>query len=370
MASDDSVVIIGGGVIGCSIAYHLAVAGVDVTLVDRGKPGAGASSVAAGMVASISEDLAQGAPLNLGMESRALLLDMLPRLQEESGIDVEYLCPGILHLALTGEDEEALQARLKWQEPLNMGVRWLDSREAYGMEPALREGLRGALFSPLEGHLNSRRLVRAFAQGAARRGATILQDTEVKGLLYQQSRVSGVRAASGDMEADWVVIASGAWTNRYSDWLGVDIPVHPVRGQILSTRILPTPISAIVWHGINYLVPKADGAIVMGTTRERVGFSDRATIQGIAGILSGAIDLVPAVAGAELRQVWAGLRPHSPDEAPILGPVDGLEGVLMAVGHYRTGILLSAGTGKLIADYIVRGEAKPLLPFGLSRFSA
>ena len=217
MASDDSVVIIGGGVIGCSIAYHLAVAGVDVTLVDRGKPGAGASSVAAGMVASISEDLAQGAPLNLAMESRALLLDMLPRLQEESGIDVEYLCPGILHLALTGEDEEALQARLKWQEPLNMGVRWLDSWEAYRMEPALREGLRGALFSPLEGHLNSRRLVRAFAQGAARRGATILQDTEVKGLLYQQSRVSGVRAASGDMEADWVVIASGAWTNRYSD---------------------------------------------------------------------------------------------------------------------------------------------------------
>ena len=108
----------------------------------------------------------------------------------------------------------------------------------------------------------------------------------------------------------------------------------------------------------------------MGTTRERVGFNDRATIQGIAGILSGAIDLVPAVAEAELRQVWAGLRPYSPDEAPILGPVDGLEGVLMAVGHYRTGILLSAGTGKLIADYIVRGEAKPLLPFGLSRFSA
>ena len=370
VASNNHVVIVGGGVIGCSIAYHLAGAGVKVTLVERGKLGGGASNVAAGMVAALSEGFTEGEPLKLALESHALLQEMLPQLQKESGIDVEYLCPGILHLALTEAEEVSLKARLKWQEPLSMGVRWLSSQETLRMEPALGESVRGSLFSPQEGHLNSRRLVRAYAQGAARRGATLLQDTEVKSLLYRQRRVSGVRLTSGDLEADWVVMASGAWTGQYGDWLGVGLPVHPVKGQILAVRILPPPISAIVWHGLSYLIPKADGSIVMGTTMEEVGFNDRDTIQGVARILSNAIDLVPAVAGAELHRVWAGLRPCSPDDIPILGPVDGWEGVLMAVGHYRSGILLSAATGKRITDYIVRGEETPLLPFGLSRFGS
>jgi glycine oxidase len=370
VASNKHVVVIGGGVIGCSIAYHLAGAGVRVTVVERGQLGGSASGVAAGMVAALSEGFSAGEPLKLALESRALLLELLPRLEKESGIDVEYLCPGILHLALSPEDEEGLKARLEWQEPLEMGVRWLTSQEVRRMEPALGEGILGALFSPQEGHLNSRRLVMAFAQGAARRGATLLQDTEVMGLLCQQRRVTGVRLASGDLESDWVVMASGAWAGQYSDWLGVDIPVHPVKGQILAARIVPSPISAIVWHGITYLLPKADGSIVIGTTREEVGFRDKPTIQGIARILSSAIDLVPAMAGAELHKVWAGLRPASPDEIPILGPVDGWDGVLMAVGHYRSGILLSTATGALITGYITRGKDKPLLPFGLSRFAS
>ena len=369
IASNNHVVVVGGGVIGCSIAYQLAGTGVRVTVVERGKLGGGASGVAAGMVAALSEGFSAGEPLKLALEGRSLLLELLPQLQKESGIDVEYLCPGILHLALTQEDEEGLKARLEWQEPLGMEVRWLTSQEVRHKEPALGEGIRGALYSPQEGHLNSSRLVRAFAQGAARRGATLLQDTEVMGLLCHQRRVTGVRLASGDLEADWVVMASGAWAGRYGDWLGVDIPVHPVKGQILATRILPAPISGGVWHGLTYLVPKADGSIVIGTTREEVGFRDSPTIQGIASILSSAIKLVPAMAGAELHKVWAGPRPASPDGIPILGPVDGWEGVLLAGGHYRSGILLSAATGKLISDYITRGEERPLSPFGLSRFA-
>ena len=125
-----------------------------------------------------------------------------------------------------------------------------------------------------------------------------------------------------------------------------------------------------MWRGITYLVPKADGAIVIGTTRERVGFTEQATLRGVSGILAGAIDLVPAVADAELGHVWAGLRPGSPDDAPMLGPVDGWDGLLLAVGHYRSGILLSAATGKLIADYVAAGDAAPMRPFALSRFTA
>ena len=251
-----------------------------------------------------------------------------------------------------------------------MGVRWLTAQEAYRAEPALGEGVRGALSSPNEGHLNSRRLVRAYAQAAAKRGADILQDTEVMGLTLQGSRITGVKLAAGEMEADWVVMASGAWATRCGEWLGLGMPVQPVRGQIVSARILPSPISSIVWRGITYLVPKADGAIVIGTTREWVGFKESATLRGVSGILAGAIELVPAVADAELGHVWAGLRPGSPDDAPMLGPVDGWDGLLLAVGHYRSGILLSAATGKLIADCITKGDGSAMLPFALSRFSS
>ena len=291
-----------------------------MTLVERGKVGSGASDVAAGMVAALSENLALGEPLNLALYSRAMLLDILPSLQAESGIDVEYRSPGILHVAVTDDEERELRSRLEWQGPLGMDVRWLTAQEAYRAEPALGEGVRGALSSPNEGHLNSRRLVRAYAQAAAKRGADILQDTEVMGLTLQGSRVTGVKLAAGEMEADWVVMASGAWATRCGEWLGLELPVQPVRGQIVSARILPSPISSIVWRGITYLVPKADGAIVIGTTREWVGFRESATLRGVSGILDGAIELVPAVADAELGHVWAGLRPGSPDDSPMLGP--------------------------------------------------
>ena len=183
-------------------------------------------------------------------------------------------------------------------------------------------------------------------------------------------RITGVKLASGDMEADWVVLASGAWAGQYGDWLGVELPVRPVRGQIMAARILPAPISMGVWRGMSYLVPKADGSIVMGTTQEEAGYRDKATLEGIAGILASVIHLVPGVAGAELHKIWAGLRPASPDGAPILGPVPGREGALLAGGHFRNGILMSASTGKLITDYITGGEEGPMLPFSLSRFSA
>ncbi|MBI2855306.1 MAG: glycine oxidase ThiO [Chloroflexi bacterium] len=370
MASADHVIVVGGGVIGCSIAYHLAATGTKVTVVERGKIGGAASGVAAGMVASLSEGLPHGPALDAAQESRSLTLEILPQLQQESGIDVEYVSSGILHVAFTEAEESELKARLEWQMPLNMEVRWISAQEAGSMEPALADGARGALFSPQEGHLNSRRLVRALAQGAARRGVTLLQDTEVTGLLSRGGRILGVQTPSGELHGDWVVLASGAWAGRYGNWLDVEIPVLPVKGQILAARMLPVPISRIVWRGITYLIPKADGSIVMGTTREETEFRDRSTLAGIATILRHAIDLVPAVAEGELYRTWAGLRPGSPDGVPILGPVAGWEGVALAVGHYRSGILLSAITGKLICDYIARGEVGPLAPFGLVRFAA
>ncbi len=370
MASSNRVIVIGGGVIGCSIAYHLAGAGVEVTVVERGKVAGGASGVAAGMVAALSEAIPVGHMLDFALMSRSLLLETLPQLQQESGIDVEYLPSGILHLAFTKEEEAALKARQAALADLDMGVCWLSPEEARNLEPGIGDGVRGALHSPQEGHLNSRRLVRAFAQGAARRGAQFLQDTEVVGLLSSGDRITGVKLASGDMEADWVVLASGAWAGQYGDWLGVELPVRPVRGQIMAARILPAPISMGVWRGMSYLVPKADGSIVMGTTQEEAGYRDKATLEGIADILTSVIELVPGVAGAELHKIWAGLRPASPDGAPILGPVPGWEGALMAGGHFRNGILMSAATGKLITDYVTGGEEGPMLPFSLSRFSS
>ena len=221
MTTNGRVIVVGGGVIGCSIAYHLAGEGVDVTVVERGKVGGAASGVAAGMIAALSESVPAGATFDLALMSRSYLLESLPQLQQESGIDVEYIPSGILHLAFTEEEESGLKARLDLLGGLDMGVRWLSAGEAKGREPGIGEGVRGAMHSPQEGHLNSRRLVRAFAQGAARRGAAFLQDTEVAGLVSSGERVTGVKLPSGNIEGDWVVLAPArgrASTANGSDW--------------------------------------------------------------------------------------------------------------------------------------------------------
>ena len=371
------VIIVGAGVIGCSIAYHLSSLGVDVTLIERNKIASGSSGVAAGMIASVSEGFSDhigfkkdlGNLFKLASKSRSHLLNLLKQLEKESGIDIEYRESGIMHLAFIESEVKELQNRLEWQSKLGMGIEWLDRKQTLELEPNLNIDVQGSLFSPNEGHVNSRRLVNAFARAAVHNGARILENTDVLDLLSSNGRVTGVKSQNGNFYSDWVVIAAGSWAGRLSNWIGMNVPIKPIRGQVLAVRLIPSPVKHILWKGINWMVPKADGSILMGTTREDAGFDDNPNIGSIANILDKCIDLVPDLFNANLHKVWAGLRPTTPDEIPIIGPVKEFDGLVLALGHYRSGIMLSAVSGKLVSDFICSGVDNDITGLNLSRFA-
>lgn len=369
MKSNYTALIIGGGVIGCSVAYHLANENIQVRLLEKTHIAGAASGVAGGFIAPLQEDLPHGATLIAAQESRLRLIELLPRLYADSGIDIEYASPGILRLAYDKDQLDDLHNRFSWQKDLNMDVRLVSGLEAKELEPGIADGAIAGLLTPNEGNLNSKRLVRAFAQAAHNKGAILNENTKVTGLILEGQTIKGVNTSAGAFRADYTIICSGSWSNEFQQSLGLDIPVSPVRGQILATRSVPSPISRPVWSGITYLIPKLDGSIVIGTTREHVGFQSEPNIEGISTILSNAIRLVPNIKSASLRKVWAGLRPYTPDQTPIIGKVPGIDGILLATGHYRSGMLLSTITGNIIKELIIEGEKDYMQPFNISRFN-
>jgi glycine oxidase len=226
------------------------------------------------------------------------------------------------------------------------------------------------VYSEAEHQVNPARLVEALARAAAARGALLWTGTPAEGLLWQGARVVGLRLADRDLAASHVVLAAGCWSARCGDWLGSRVPVEPVKGQMLALR----PRGAVPRHTLygaaGYLVPKADGTLFVGATVERAGFDRRVTAAGVAELLALVPALAPSLADATFVRAWAGLRPATPDHQPILGAVPGVEGVTLATGHYRNGILLAPITGEMVAQ-VVQGQATALslAPFTLERFA-
>jgi len=327
--------VIGGGVIGAAVAWRLARAGAAVALVERDEIGAHASGAAAGMLAPISESLGDGAIFSLGQESLARLEAELDELRELSGVDPELVRSGVLRVAASDE-EDALRARA--QSLAASGCSWVDTRELEKREPVLAAGLAGALFSAREAHVDGRRLARAYAGAAERRGASIARGVEVRGLLREGARVAGARTSQGDWRAHDVVLCTGAWARSASDWLGTDVPVAPVKGQMLALEPVAPRGGPILWSRDVYLVPRRDGELRVGATVERAGF--------------------------------AGLRPGTPDDLPLVGAAPGAPGAWLAAGHYRNGILLAALTGAALASEILEGARLPGLDaFDPARFA-
>ncbi len=368
--TSSDVIIVGGGAIGCSIAYYLAKAGVKATVIEKGTVGCEASSAAAGMLAPLGEALGPGPFLDLGLRS----LDMFPGLAAElkslTGIDIEYSPCGILRAAFTREEEEELRGGFAWQRTLRLDVRQMDSDELHQMEPMVNPRVEVGTLSPKEAQINTARLAQALAQGARHLGAHIMEGAELSGLIIGNSRVQGVNVGSSTLTASHVVLAMGAWAGVVGSRFGISLPVKPVRGQVLALRSREVQLKRVLFWGRSYAAPKSDGTILVGSTQDEVEFDKRVTVDGVRYVLDRACALVPDLAKASLERAWAGLRPGSPDEMPILGPIAGWEGLTLAVGHFRKGILLTPITGHLIANYIVRGDSKPLEPFGISRFRA
>lgn len=367
--STSDVLVVGGGVIGASVAYHLAEAGLSVTLFEREGLASQASGAAAGMLAPICESTGEGPFFELAVRSLERFPTLAPRLRELSGIDPQYCPSGVLRVAL--EEAEAARLRENAARLSAYDLEWLDPVEAARREPRLAGSQLGALWSPREGHVFSPLTTRAYAHAAVRLGARLQLGTPVEGLLTRRDRVTGVRTAAGEWSAGAVVLCGGVWTRFCAAWIGRALPLEPIRGQILALEAPDPPPQSIVWSEDVYLVPKLDGTVIVGATEERAGFDCRTTAAGVARLLAGARRILPELAGCTFRHAWAGLRPDTPDHLPVLGPLPGVEGLQVAAGHYRNGVLLSPITGELIRDLVLRRELPSYaLPFGAERLAA
>lgn len=355
------VLVVGGGVVGCSVAWHLAREGLSVTVLERGAIAGQASGAAAGMLAPLGEAESAGPFLEWGLRSLDRFESLAQELREVSGVDPEFVRSGILRVAT---DEAGAIELARQRERVGAELCWLSADELRRTAPLVTEAAHGALWSPREAHVRSPLLARAYARAAEACGARVEEGVPVMGLLRERSRVVGVETPDGVRPSAWVVLCAGSWTRTAAAWIGpgIDVPITPVRGQIVALDAPPAGLASIVWGagGGVYLVPKLDGSVVVGATSERVGYDRRVTADGVAGLLRSAAQLVPALGDASFRGAWAGLRPESPDGLPLVGPVPTVDGLLLAAGHYRNGVLLSPATGELVADGVLgKGWREP-----------
>lgn len=363
------IIVVGGGVIGCSLAYHLAGAGQEVTVLERSTIAAEASSAAAGMLAPVAESDQPGAFMDLAIAGLRAIQEDAAAIESVSGLTIEYHPSGIIRTAREPERARSLQSRTAWAKAAGLPVRWLDRAEVHRLEPSLGDGVLGGLDSPEEGQVNPRRLTQALAQGAGRRGAELREGADVESLVRHGDEIAGVRLTSGEtLTADAVVLAGGPWTGLLARGTA-DLPVHPVLGQYIILRRLPCPMRRILYGEDAYLLPRPDGTIYLGATEEpEAGFRKRVSVAGVRGLLNDGAALVPALDAAEVISAGAGLRPGSADRMPLLGYVSGVNGLAVAAGHFRNGVLLSLITGRLLTELLVYGRTDiDLQPFAPGR---
>ena len=362
------VAIVGGGVIGLAIAWRVAQRGLAVTVIDR-TPGRGASYVAAGMLAPVTEaQYGEEALLTVQLESAR----RYPAFVAELGADVGYTTTGTLAVALDAGDRAVLADLHAYQQRLGLDSHLLTGRECRALEPLLAPTVRGGLFVSGDHAVDPRRLVAALRRAAVRAGAVVVEQPVID-VQMTGDRATGVRIGTGEtVAAGSVVLAAGCWTGQLP---GVPPdalpPVRPVKGQILRLRgpgFLSRNVRGIVTGGHVYVVPRPDGEVVVGATVEETGFDTTVRAGGVYELLRDAHGVLPGLTELELVETSAGLRPGSPDNAPIVGPTPVI-GLIVATGHYRNGILLAPVTADAVSTLLTDGEvAAEMRAFSPRRF--
>lgn len=352
------VVIVGGGIVGLSIGYALARAGVQSTILDRQDLGKAASWAGAGMIPPYTERLTTNPTLELRSWSALLYPEWSADLLAETGIDNGFRRTGGVDVAATSAEDDELRS---------MAGRWRNERVVYErlapgdfgrVEPALNPDLLVAYFLPDRAQIRNPRHIQALQASLRLRGAELVPQARVVGFDRVGDRVVAVRTEDDVIGCGTVVVAAGAWSAGLLDRLGLNVPTPPLKGQIVLLRSDRPLIRRIVEHGRMYLVPRADHRVLIGATEEDAGFDDRATAAGSAGLIAEAYHLCPVLAEAEVEQTWAGLRPGSIDSRPYLGPAPGLTNVLVATGHKRAGIQLAPASAEVLTDLILGRPAR------------
>ncbi|HLT28763.1 MAG TPA: glycine oxidase ThiO [Myxococcaceae bacterium] len=363
------VLIIGGGVMGCAIGLRLRQAGKQVLILERAVPGAEASSAAAGMLAPQMEADGPGPFFDLCMLSKARYPAFTEELEELSGMRVDYLRSGLLHVAFNEAELPDFDAQVGWQQALGLRAERIDAEDAWAIEPELSREVVGASWFPDDHQLDNRLLVRALSMAAARVGVRF-RTGNVREIVEQEGRVVGVDIEGELLRADHVVLAAGSWSGLVQGAPLTPQRLRPARGQMVVLHPRVPPFKHLLKAEGGYLVPRRDGRVIAGTTMELAGFEKSVTARGLMRLLEMALRLCPALEGAPVGEHWAGLRPYTDDRLPIIGPGP-LPGLFLATGHFRNGILLAPITAELVTACLT-GEppAVDLGPFRLDRFPA
>jgi glycine oxidase len=364
--------VVGGGVIGLGIAWRAAQAGLRVTVVDQA-PGRGASWAAAGMLAPVTEVHYGERPLlGLNLAAAARWPSFAAEVEEAAGRPVGYRPAGTLAVARDADDNAALEDLYRFQLRCGLEVQRLRSRECRQLEPGLAPSIRGGVLAAGDHQVDNRALVEALLVACSRAGVRMVTG-RVAELAVEGDRVTGVVLGEGGrLPAGAVVLAAGCWSGEIGGLAAEAlVPVRPVKGQLLYLRgPAGQPLCQRNVRGLEvYVVPRGDGRVVVGATVEEQGFDTRATAGAVHDLLRAALELLPDVAELELLETVVGLRPGSPDNAPMLGPA-GPEGLVVATGHYRNGILLTPVTADAVAQLLATGRVPELIaPFAPGRFA-
>lgn len=314
---------------------------------------------------------------DLALLGRAEHGPLAETLRAEVGLDVEYRRTGILRVARTESERVDLQRMHRWQSARGLAAEWIEPGDLGEREPLLRgvagRMLAGGLWLPDESQVRGPRLVHALVSSAVSQGARVVEGAWVSGILVEGGRARGVSTPSGPVSAGTVVLCAGIWSADLARTVGLDLPLLPVKGQILSlhsSEIAQTP-RQVLWCGECYVVPRPDGEIVLGATEEEGNYDPRPTLAGVNRLTEAALEVVPALGRLTVDAAWAGLRPAAPDRYPIIGWAPDVDGLMIATAHYRNGVLLGPLTGRLVASAILNQRAEPQLEaFRPERFAS
>jgi glycine oxidase len=374
-------VIVGGGVIGLCCAWRAAQRGLRVAVVDP-TPGRGASNVAAGMLAPVTElHYGEESLLRLNLAAAQRYPSFVAEVEESSALPAGYRACGTLAVALDGGDRAALEELSRFQRSLGLNVETLSGRECRRLEPMLSPGVRGGVLVAGDHQVDNRLLTAALLEAAVRAGVEVVR-SQAASVVVVYDAATGVRLAGAGSEAtlraDVVVLAAGCRSGSIAGIPDeVRPPVRPVKGQILRLQVPPAYAPFLsrtvrgTVHGFPvYLVPRTDGELVVGATVEELGWDEQVTAGGVYALLRDAHALVPGLTELPMAETTAGLRPGSPDNAPMVGPT-ALPGMVVATGHHRNGILLAPTTADAVAELLVTGSLPALMePFTPRRFDS
>jgi len=364
------VAVIGGGVIGCLTALYLHRLGANPVVLEKGMVGRESSWAGAGILCPIHPWLYPDSFTHLVDTSLSMFPAMNAMLEEMSGLKTQWQSCGLLIPLFESDRIHHRESALNWSNRFGWNVEELDTNQSREHEPTINENVSGSLLWPEVGQVRNPRLLAAVRKALENCGVLIREQAEVCGIAKNgQGAIDSVHLASGEkIETDAVLLAAGSWSGELASQIGLELPVEPVKGQIVLLKDEPGKVNHIIKHDDVYLVPRVDGHILVGASMERVGFQPGTTEAVVNSLLEATYRITPGLKDATIVEQWMGYRPGSPDGMPYLGPVEGQPGLWVASGHYRNGVALAPGTADLMSRWIMgESPAMDLTDFRVNR---